>query len=456
MSLPRKPKSTRKRGKTTNKTSPPRKRTGPAFKHSQLSTVTPVIEAREETSLATVNLDMDCDLWGRAKTQWLLADWDSLAAMDPATLANEPRRAELATLSACANLQMGKKNSARLCFAAASRWKCPPQFTVRALVASSEASMAKYHALCGHEKAASLLASSVGAFGGDGALAAKTILNLKSSEASGDSLSTCSQSLEDSLSCATTVTPSSNPISLDNAIDIARSSQHLSYRDGITSHAQNFEDVMLWRALREVSPGCYIDIGAADPTQDSVSFAFHQMGWRGVHVEPCADYARALRAQRPNDMVIEAVVSDTHGGVNFQEISQTGLSTGLASVADFMETQGFAGISKLKPSLTLDDVIAAASFSDIHWLKIDVEGMEEHVLKGWRSNDPLPWILVVESTLPRSTVETHSLWEHYVRAKGYKFAYFDGLSRFYVSPFHVELLPAFSVPPNTFDSFSRA
>ena len=52
------------------------------------------------------------------------------------------------------------------------------------------------------------------------------------------------------------------------------------------SYAQNFEDVILWRALKHVENGFYIDIGAQDPVIDSVSRGFYEKGWRGLHVEP--------------------------------------------------------------------------------------------------------------------------------------------------------------------------
>lgn len=48
----------------------------------------------------------------------------------------------------------------------------------------------------------------------------------------------------------------------------------------IISYAQNFEDVMLWRALGQIEHGFYIDIGAQDPIIDS----FHEHSWRDVHV----------------------------------------------------------------------------------------------------------------------------------------------------------------------------
>ena len=95
----------------------------------------------------------------------------------------------------------------------------------------------------------------------------------------------------------------------------------------ITSHAQNFEDVILWRALKHVERGTYIDIGAQDPVIDSVSLAFYKKGWRGVHVEPMASYAEQLRKERPDEQVIEAAIAPAEGTIPFFEIPQTGLST---------------------------------------------------------------------------------------------------------------------------------
>lgn len=86
---------------------------------------------------------------------------------------------------------------------------------------------------------------------------------------------------------------------------------------GIVSYAQNFEDVMIWRSLRHITSGFYIDVGAQDPLVDSVSRAFHDQGWRGIHVEPVSKYAALLRRHRPGDEVIEAVVGEAQGLVPF-------------------------------------------------------------------------------------------------------------------------------------------
>ena len=52
------------------------------------------------------------------------------------------------------------------------------------------------------------------------------------------------------------------------------------------SYAQNFEDIMLWRALGHVSGGFWIDVGAADPDTHSVTRVFSERGWCGVNIEP--------------------------------------------------------------------------------------------------------------------------------------------------------------------------
>lgn len=221
---------------------------------------------------------------------------------------------------------------------------------------------------------------------------------------------------------------------------------------GIVSYAQNFEDVMLWRALHKVSPGFYVDVGAQDPLVDSVSRAFHDRGWRGIHVEPVSKYAELLRRQRPGDDVIEAVVSQMQGLVPFFEVAGTGLSTANARIANGYSERGLDVVQRLKPSISLDD-IALSVDGDVHWLKIDVEGHERDVLESWNSAFR-PWILVVESTLPMSQCQSHQSWENIILDKDYKFVWFDGLNRFYLHKNHLDLACSFSAPPNVFDEFS--
>ncbi len=86
-------------------------------------------------------------------------------------------------------------------------------------------------------------------------------------------------------------------------------------------------------------------------------------------------------------------------------------------------------------------------------MKIDVEGMEAAVIDSWKVGSCRPWVVVVESTLPRTPTPALE-YETALLDKGYTFVYFDGLNRFYVSQDKPHLLAYFNRGPNVFDGFA--
>ncbi len=210
---------------------------------------------------------------------------------------------------------------------------------------------------------------------------------------------------------------------------------------------------MLWRALGDVEAGFFIDVGAQHPIKDSVSKIFSEHGWRGIHIEPTPEFSDMLRADRPNETVIAAVVSEKHGAVTFFKIADTGLSTGRRDIAEAHAAAGHVYQEITVPTISLDDLLAFAPSGDIHWLKIDVEGMEQEVLGSWRTSQRRPWIVVIEANFPGSQTPSHEAWEELILAKGYHFVYYDGLNRFYINDAHSALDDHFALPPNIFDGF---
>src|SRR5258708_9376318 len=93
------------------------------------------------------------------------------------------------------------------------------------------------------------------------------------------------------------------------------------------SYAQNFEDVMLARALASVKHGFYVDVGAWDPILDSVTAHFSEKGWRGINIEPAPKYADALRVARPQDVNLEVAVGSTPGKTELYIFEGSGCST---------------------------------------------------------------------------------------------------------------------------------
>ncbi|PAJ77199.1 FkbM family methyltransferase [Burkholderia ubonensis] len=217
------------------------------------------------------------------------------------------------------------------------------------------------------------------------------------------------------------------------------------------SFAQNFEDIVLWRALSDVEQGFYIDVGANEPIEDSVTKAFYERGWHGVNVEPVTEHFDALVQDRPRDINLACALGERPGRLTLYEIDARGLSTNAPEIANRYRESGRVYGEREVEVRTLADVCEAYAPRDIHFLKIDVEGFERNVLLGADFKRFRPWILVIESTEPNSPVDNSAEWESIVTDAGYEYAYFDGLNRFYVAAEHRDLKPRIALAPNVFD-----
>lgn len=220
------------------------------------------------------------------------------------------------------------------------------------------------------------------------------------------------------------------------------------------SYAQNYEDVMLRRALRDVRNGFYVDVGAQHPVTDSVTKAFYDMGWTGINVEPVPEWHQMLEEARPNDINLNVAAGNAPGMLHFYSIEGTGLSTADARLAESYRQERKVREFDV-PVTTLSAALKEHAPSDIHFLKIDVEGFEKEVLEGADFSRFRPWVVLVEATRPLSPETTHEEWEQLLVENDYAFAYFDGLNRFYVAMERERLMAAFRAPPNYFDFFIR-
>ena len=164
------------------------------------------------------------------------------------------------------------------------------------------------------------------------------------------------------------------------------------------SYAVNCEDVLLWRALRQASPGFYIDAGADDPDAGSVTRAFYDRGWSGVNVAQTPAAAARFAAVRPRD-----------------------------------ENLAGAALAEL-----------GARFADrtVHVLRAGLAGARAAIAAGCR-----PWIVLITQAAPDAGEAL----------AGYRPVWFDGSTRFYVAHEHdAALAHAFALPVNASDDFVRA
>lgn len=223
------------------------------------------------------------------------------------------------------------------------------------------------------------------------------------------------------------------------------------------SYAQNFEDVMLWRALGRFGPGFYLDIGACDPEVDSVTKAFYERGWRGVNIEPMKSAFDRIQSARPLDVNLNCAIAEDSGRKEIYSVDDgNGLSTFSYELAQKYHSEGRAVEKTVIDVTTLAQICDSYANGDILFLKVDVEGGEEAVLRSANFKKYRPWVVLVEATIPNTTISSYDNWDHILVDAKYSFVYFDGLNRFYVAVEKLSLLNEyFQSPPNVFDNFIR-
>lgn len=218
---------------------------------------------------------------------------------------------------------------------------------------------------------------------------------------------------------------------------------------------------MLVRAFADTRGGFFVDVGAGEPVSGSLTKNLvERLGWRGVNVEPLPERHARLCAARPDDVTLQAAVSDMPGPVAFFRIvpgpGQTGgggLSTFVQDVRDRHLADGWRYEEFQVEAVTLDSILRAHALPGFDLLKVDVEGAEAAVL---RSADLAAWrprAIVVEATVPLTSRPSHHEWEPGVLDAGYDLALFDGLNRFYARRDEPGLRERLSVPANVLDDY---
>ena len=219
------------------------------------------------------------------------------------------------------------------------------------------------------------------------------------------------------------------------------------------SFSLNFEDVILHRLFPDSQTGFYVDVGAGHPRFENDMVALYQRGWRGINVEPNHGFHADLMRERPRDINLRVLLSDSaEGSLTYYEISGSGLSTCDAEQAAAYQTSGYRVVPRKIPVTTLANILADADANHINILKVDVEGFEEKVLNGNDWNKFRPDVVVVEATYPESSIRRPTNILNFLEQRGYRHVHFDGLNDFYLE----KEFPApegLTLPPNVFDRF---
>jgi FkbM family methyltransferase len=218
----------------------------------------------------------------------------------------------------------------------------------------------------------------------------------------------------------------------------------------LVSYAQFLEDIRLYRVLKDIKNGFYIDVGANHPLDHSVTKLFYEKGWSGINIEPSPRWFDELVKDRPRDVNLKLAASAAAGEAIFHDIGETGLSTLIDEFADRAAAAGYPGSTIRVETRRLADICDEHVRGEIHFLKIDVEGAEKAVIDGCDFAKHRPWIILIEATEPMTTVANHFAWEPTLTSHAYLLAGADRVNRYYLAQEHAELLPILSLPADQY------
>jgi FkbM family methyltransferase len=204
----------------------------------------------------------------------------------------------------------------------------------------------------------------------------------------------------------------------------------------VISYAQNYEDVVLERCFADVAAGFYIDVGAWDPFEHSVTHYFYERGWHGINIEPNPEYFERLERDRTRDTNLRVALGEAdRESQTFTILKGSGISTLRSLSDDYLENldgRGYPQEPTEVSTVTLASVCRdhVPEGTEIEFLKIDVEGWETQVLRGHDWDRWRPKVLVIEAVTPVGFDEasgrdvyadSSSEWEPIVLGHGYVF-----------------------------------
>ena len=173
------------------------------------------------------------------------------------------------------------------------------------------------------------------------------------------------------------------------------------------SYAQCGEDLVLQTLLGNKRDGFYVDIGAHDPNQISVTKAFYEIGWKGVNIDANPRKMDLLKEFRTRDFNLNYACGQKPE-YEFYVMSSSAMSTAETEQATKLVQEGSVEIREIVriPGITLHEVLQQYCNQEVDLLNVDTEGMDLEVLRSAKfesiAHAKWPAWICLENALPLS------------------------------------------------------
>ena len=169
---------------------------------------------------------------------------------------------------------------------------------------------------------------------------------------------------------------------------------------GVVHYSQEGEDILLERLLGDRRSGFFVDVGAHHATRFSNTFGLYRKGWRGINIDATPGSMESFKRVRPEDINMEAAVSDDTEPLSFSIFKEGALNTfdqtlARSRVEGGWELAGTVELSSRSLAEIVERYLPAGQHIDL--LSIDVEGREMAVLRSHDWDRFCPDTIVIEA-----------------------------------------------------------
>lgn len=181
-------------------------------------------------------------------------------------------------------------------------------------------------------------------------------------------------------------------------------------RRPIEFRSQFGEDALIWQLTGQQLEGFYIEVGAFDGYNYSVTYALDCIGWNGLLIEAIPERYEECVRRRPDARVVHAALGAPGSPPSVRlNITDDGLGEMMSyldsSILHARTVKDLKKRSVTVPMTTMDELLADHS-GEIDVAVIDVEGAEGEVLQGFDLRKHRPKLIVLEDNEPKNP---HSL-----------------------------------------------
>lgn len=163
----------------------------------------------------------------------------------------------------------------------------------------------------------------------------------------------------------------------------------------------------------------YLDVGAHHPYKLSNTFLFYRKGSRGVCIEPDPSLWKLIKQKRPHDTCLNIGVGvGEKREADFYILDVKALNT--FSKEEVEKTSSYTKIEKTikVPLWNINDIIRTYSLGAPDFLSIDIEGLDEAVIKTLNFKLYRPKVICIE-TIENATEKRNTVIMDFLQNEGY-------------------------------------